>query len=195
MKGILYEKNFKGIGIEVTRDMRLQVAAIAVQLSFGLEYLLYLHFSKFVIYRDRFRTRKGNVYKGLVNGVFGTVMLSWKDFQAGNADPHDGVNLGIHEFAHVLWVEDGIDNAEHQFLNQKFKAEWSKLSRAFVEDSAACRRSIFRRYACTNTAEFFAAAVEHFFEMPDEFAKHENELFQALCRLLNQDPRTARKRL
>ena len=188
VKDLILEKEFIGKGMKITREVQLKVACSAIQLSIGLPHTIYLNFHRFVIYRHEFRTRNGQLYKGMVNPAFGTIMLSWKHFESGNEDPHDGLNLGLHEFAHALWLEDSIPNAEHGFLNPSFKANWERLSYAFVADQEACRRSIFRRYACTNAAEFFAAAVEHFFERPQEFAEHEAALYHSLAKLLNQNP-------
>lgn len=41
---------------------------------------------------------------------YGKVVLSWKNTLDGAADPHDGNNVVIHEFAHQLDQEDGQAN-------------------------------------------------------------------------------------
>jgi MtfA peptidase len=49
-------------------------------------------------------------------------------------------------------------------------------------------QSFFRDYASMDDHEFFAVAVENFFERPHEFEKNHPELFQVLGALLNQEP-------
>lgn len=46
----------------------------------------------------------------------------------------------------------------------------------------------FRTYAFHNKMEFFAVAVEHFFETPACFKNDIPELYKIMCQMLNQDP-------
>lgn len=48
--------------------------------------------------------------------------------------------------------------------------------------------SFFRDYAATNDHEFFAVAVENFFERPHEFHNHHPKLFGLMEEMLNQRP-------
>lgn len=48
--------------------------------------------------------------------------------------------------------------------------------------------SLFRRYAATNDHEFFAVALENFFERPAEFRNFHEEMYESLAALMNQDP-------
>ena len=50
------------------------------------------------------------------------------------------------------------------------------------------RHAFLRSYAGTNEAEFFAVAVEYFFERPQEFQTALPELYGTLGSLLRQDP-------
>ena len=45
-----------------------------------------------------------------------------------------------------------------------------------------------RRYAATNEAEFFAVAVEAFFERPHRLNKRDPELYKMLAEYFRQDP-------
>ena len=45
-----------------------------------------------------------------------------------------------------------------------------------------------RKYALTNKEEFFAVAVENFFERPAAFKTALPELYSILAKLLKQDP-------
>ena len=48
-------------------------------------------------------------------------------------------------------------------------------------------KSYFRAYASTNIHEFFAVAVEYFFEDPINFREQRGVLYQATCKVLMQD--------
>jgi hypothetical protein len=52
------------------------------------------------------------------------------------------------------------------------------------------RRSILRPYAAEAPSEFFAVAVEVFFEQPGRMARAHKKLFAALASFFNIDPRT-----
>jgi hypothetical protein len=43
-------------------------------------------------------------------------------------------------------------------------------------------------YAATNYQEFWAVAIENFFEKPSDMKEQIQELYIALCKLLNQEP-------
>lgn len=48
--------------------------------------------------------------------------------------------------------------------------------------------TIFRNYATTNEMEFFAVALENFFENPDHFRQELPQLYHHMTIPLNQDP-------
>ena len=190
VKDFMDDKDFVGQGIKVTRNMRLLISSSAVQITFGLRHTILLHFRYIHVFPDSYRSRSGAMHKGEVNPGARSITLSWKHFEEGIADRKDGVDLGLHEMAHALWLEDGIPNYESGFLSTDAKQKWSAVAQEFIGDSDRCKLSIFRNYGCSNTREFFAVAVEHFFERPVEFKEHEPELYQSLIELLQQDPLT-----
>ena len=116
----------------------------------------------------------------------GFMCFSWKAFLEGNADPHDKINLGLHEFAHALRF-NGIRGDETDYFFENYFLRW--LSCAMNEyhklknDSA---NSIFRKYGSVNINEFFSVAVETFFELPMEFKAYSPELYKHTSILLNQ---------
>ena len=183
------DKEFHGRGIEVTREMKLMLAGSAVQVTFGLEPLLLMHFSRIVVYPDQYRNRpQSHLHLGEVNPGVRVIAISWKHFLEGYAEPTDARNVGLHEMAHALWFENRIPNAESDFLNERFLMEW----RTLAEDESARIRSgedrFFRDYAATDQVEFFAVAVEYFFEKPAEYHQALPELYECMVQLLKQDP-------
>lgn len=174
---------------EVTDEMKVLISAAAVQLTFGLPRVFLRHFSKIVIYQDTYYSQINKTYhKGEVNPAFGIIVLSWKNFAQGYADPTDSLNLGIHEMAHALHLENVIVNDEYNFLDRDLLRLWESLVDKELRQYKSGGEHFFRKYAFTDEHEFFAVAVENFFEKPEDFKEQKPELYYTLAGLLNQDP-------
>ena len=66
--------------------------------------------------------------------------------------------------------------------------KWIALAHAEIVRIQRGQHAFLRSYAGTNEAEFFAVAVEYFFERPQEFQTALPELYGTLGGLLRQDP-------
>ena len=106
----------------------------------------------------------------------------------GYAHPRNAFNVGLHEMAHALWFENAIENGEDHFLDGGLLHRWNELAHAEVALIRDGRPLFLRSYAGTNEAEFFAVAVEYFFERSREFQTALPELYGTLSGLLRQDP-------
>lgn len=189
VKEFIYDKHWVGKDIRLTREMRVRISAIAVQVTYGLGDLLLIHFGNIVIHPDAFRDRwSGAKFKGATYLRRGTIMLSWKHFTEGDADHTDALHLGLHEFAHALWLEHAIPNEEDDYFDLQALAEWNRMAHTEMAMIKAGESRLFRRYAGTNEAEFFACAVEYFFEQATAFKEKMPAEYAVMCRLLKQDP-------
>ncbi|MBB6610940.1 zinc-dependent peptidase [Pontibacter sp. Tf4] len=180
----------RGPGMDVTTEMQMKIAACAVQLTFGLPEIHFSHFKTFLLYPERYYS---TIYKqyhcGEVN-MRGIIVLSWRDFETGNYNPADGLNLGLHEMAHALHLENGIPNGEYDFLNREYLYHWATVSET-ERERLQTDKSIFRRLSSApDTHEFFAVAVELFFELPLLLKQEHPGIYSSLANLLNQDPAT-----
>ena len=174
---------------KVTAEMKVMVAAAAVQLTFGLPNVYLRHFRTILIYPDAYYSTISRQYhKGEVNPSWGIIVLSWRNFQEGNRNPGDSINLGLHEMAHALRLENNIRNAEHGFLDEELMQKWEVLSLRELHKIRKGGNHFFRNYAGSDEEEFFAIAVENFFERPMDFWSHMPELYRVLCQILRQDP-------
>ena len=173
----------------VTPEMKVLISAAAVQLTFGLPEVCLRHFRRIIIYPDAYySTVTKQMHKGEVNPKAGAIVLSWKSFLSGYANPDDSYNLGLHEMAHALELENLIKNEEYAFFP---KEAWSDFQREAEKVSSRIRsgqHEFFRTYASTNEQEFFAVAVENFFERAEAFWREFPQLYSILVLLLNQDP-------
>ena len=174
---------------EIPDEIKAIVAASAIQLTFGLPRVYLQHFSKILIYPDDYYSVIFRRYhQGEVNLHGGIIVLSWRNFARGYMDDADGRNLGLHEMAHALRLENEINNGEYGFLNKSLLRKWRKEAEKTIEYLKNGGNGFFRDYAATNRDEFFAVAAENFFERPNEFNDKFPELYQLLTQLLRQDP-------
>lgn len=177
-------RNFK----EATDEMKVLIAASAVQLTFGLPRVTLTHFSKILIYsNDYYSAITKRYHKGEVNPAFGVIVISWQSFVEGYLLPEGHVNLGLHEMAHALRLENIIRNEEYHFFDDRLLEEFDAWGHRVCFDMPEPVR-FFRPYACTNPQEFFAVAIENFFERPDQFKAELPRLYEILTQLLHQDP-------
>ena len=185
----IHLKDFIPRGItEVTDEMKTLIAGSAIQITFGMPRIYFSHFKKILVYPDDYYSKINMHYhQGEVN-MNGIIVLSWRNFAYGYMDDNDARNLGLHEMAHALRLENGIMNNEYGFLDDDDLMEWTKLCFKEIERMRNGTNHFFREYGATNSQEFFAVAVENFFERTSEFKQQRPELYAVLARLLNQDP-------
>jgi hypothetical protein len=181
------EKTWVAAGISITPEMKVMISACAAQLLQGFPEIELLHFNKIVVYPESYRSqRSGRLHQGEVRPLAGMIIISWDDFVHGYAHGGDAHNVGLHEMAHALWFENTIINGEDHFLPPAALARWKQLAAEEIERIQRGEVRYLRDYAGTNQAEFFAVAVEYFFEQPAVFKNTAPELFACLSLLLKQ---------
>jgi len=177
----------------VTDEMKALIAGTAIQLTFGHPSIYLQHFKRILIYQDNYYSEISQRYhKGEVNEG-GLIVLSWKNFVDGYINYDDGVNLGLHEMAHALRLENAITNEEYGFLDDDILKKWTNLCYLEIEKMNEGTSDFFRSYAATDSQEFFAVAVENFFERPQKFHDWNPELYDTLAGMLNLDNLKIRK--
>lgn len=122
----------------------------------------------------------------------GQVVLSWPDVLAGAADPGDGHNVVIHEFAHQLDQAGGAANGAPWLPGRAARQRWARTMSA---EFAALRARVARgepglidAYGAQDPAEFFAVCSELFFERPQALAAAHPALFSELAGLYRTNP-------
>lgn len=172
----------------VNAEMKAHIAGAAIQLTFGFDHLNFEHFSKILIYQDDYYSRITRKYhQGEVN-PHGLIVLSWNNFVQGYEIHDDGRNLGLHEMAHAMRIENAIYNGEYDFIDREQLKKFDRLAQYEIGKIQADQPSLFRNYAASNKHEFFAVAIENFFERPEQFKGYNRELYYTLSTLLKQDP-------
>jgi Mlc titration factor MtfA (ptsG expression regulator) len=190
---VLTGKSFIGrAGVSViTSDMKILIGATIVMVTFGWNDLRLPHFNKILIYPDTYYSTISKQYhRGEVNPRHGIIVMSWSCFLDGMVNENDGINLGIHEVAHALKLENQIYyNGESEFFNPEVYRSFQLLANEEIQKIKAGNPTVFRSSAGLDDDEFFAVALETFFEKPHEFFDYNPSLYGMLVRLMRQDPR------
>jgi Mlc titration factor MtfA (ptsG expression regulator) len=183
------DKEWAGSGIEVVDEMKVMIGSCAAQLLHGFPDVRLRHFDRILVSHGPYRSgRSTEMHMGEVRPSVGLIIISWSDFVQGYAHPRNAFNVGLHEMAHALWFENAIINGEDHFLDTGLLRKWTAMAHAEIAQMKGGRHSFLRSYAGTNEAEFFAVAVEYFFEQPKEFQAALPALYGTLSGLLRQDP-------
>jgi hypothetical protein len=198
------EKQFIGCeGLAITDEIRLNIAAQACLLMLNRPTALYPNLRSILVYPAAYLVPVTNTdAAGVVSNdnqlrlgeswQQGKVVLSWPDSQQGAADPYDGHNVVLHEFAHQLDQENGSANGAPFLASNDAYRVWSQvLSTEFEKLQQQLRQGVptlLNAYAATNAAEFFAVVTEVFFEQPKALKQQHPALYQQLAQFYRLDP-------
>lgn len=201
---LLADKPFIGCaGLEITDEMRVLIAAQACLLLLNRRNGGFDRLRQVLVYPGAFVVQRsesdgaGLAHEGrrTLSGEswqHGQVILSWADVLAGAADPGDGHNVVIHEFAHQLDQESGPANGAPWLGRRERYARWAQV---LGDEFAALRQRLAQgvpglidAYAAHDPAEFFAVVSEHFFEQPAALAHAHPALYAEFARYYRVDP-------
>lgn len=187
-------------GLEVTEEMRLSIAAQACLLVVNSDAWYALR--TILLYPGAFMSRQAEINGYVVterktvrlgeSWSNGPVVLSWQHSEEGGLGEDDGRNVVFHEFAHQLDDLSGHTNAIPLLSKGQSFAEWERvmLSRfeQHVRNVEAGQETVLDEYGAESPVEFFAVAVEVFFEQPKRLLQEEPELYHQLAALFRLEP-------
>ena len=113
------------------------------------------------------------------------VVFSWEDFLLGHEATSDNINLGLHEFSHVLHFHCLKSNDPSAVI---FYDEFNKVVKYYSDqylNNELHEKGYFRLYAYENQFEFLSVVLEHFFETPHVFKKEHPELYENVYSMIN----------
>ena len=184
-------------GLEITDDMRLVVAGQASLLCLGATPGAFTLPSEVLIYPDAFYIpQTWSDEQGLMDDLpllasgeawdDSRVVLSWADIEAALVGAEH--NVVLHEFAHLLDFaapsQEGappLDDAD----------DWTHVFGAAFETLRERGSPVIDIYGAENPAEFFAVAVEAFFQRGAELAAAHRDLYRLMAAYFDID--TARE--
>lgn len=190
-------------GLEVSEEMRISIAAQACLLVVNND-TWYDHLSTVLIYPGAFKSRQTE-HNGYVvteretvrtgeSWSRGPVILSWAHAKQGAITEDDGHNVVFHEFAHQIDDLSGhTDGAPNLSRDQSF-ADWKHVFntayQSHVQHVQAGEKAVFDAYGAEGHEEFFAVAVEVFFEKPKVLKHREPAVYEQLSMFFQLDPAT-----
>lgn len=186
------EQRFEAVGgVEVTDELRLSVAAGAALLLHGRHDWEWPTTRTILFYPNRFDDTYHESdfanFDGMIHAQ-GPIIFSKKAVEESWGRPGDGDNVVLHELAHVFDFKQMEVAGLPSFLDAGSEKAWKEIVRREMQHAQE-GRSLLRPYAGTNPAEFFAVAVENFFERPEALYEQHAELYRALSAFFQLDLR------
>jgi Mlc titration factor MtfA (ptsG expression regulator) len=201
----LAEKRFEGCdGQEITDEVRLVVAAQACLLLLHRETDYFPEMKTVMVYPTLFYVDDaGTDESGWVVTEFsedrsgeswdrGPVILAWEDVAKAATGQTRRYNVVVHEFAHQIDLESGEVDGVPRLDSKERYHEWDEVFTAAYDKH--CRevdrglRTAIDDYGAEGPSEFFAVAVETFFEDPDLLQRKYPGVYDALRGYFRQDP-------
>lgn len=192
LKIFLWEKDWFGThGLEVTDEMKLVISAEGARIARKLPVEVYDRVKEIGVYPAGFKDPKDEEFHaaGMAHD-FGTVVFSWDAVKRGVAIPNDGQDTAMHEFAHMLDLNDGVFDGTPKLHNFGEYRSWTHVLSEHYEQlrDNPDRHDIIDDYGATNPAEFFAVATEIFFEKPNTLERKAPDLYEELRKYYRVDP-------
>ena len=195
------EKAFIGCqGQAITDEVRITVGAQACLLLLGhprsdyypqLRQIL-VYPNPFVVHRNR-PLGDGVVHEQRQamageSWAQGQVILAWDEVLSGAADPADGRNVVLHEFAHQVDQDKGIADGRPWRPRGAMRRRWAAVMGEAFERLQREPSALIDAYGASDPAEFFAVVTELFFEQPQALAAEEPEVYRELAGLYRVQP-------
>jgi hypothetical protein len=181
-------------GMLIDDEVKVVIAGAACRLVMRLDLSYLDRLTEIVVYPYVYKHGSDNRMAVLGEAHnWGTVVLSWPAVVSGLANPCDGHDTAVHEFAHVLDRDAGSFNGTPFLRARADYAPWAAIMVAHYErlqQGFPDEMAVMRMYGATNPAEFFAVATESFFETPEAMQEKTPELYAILRKFYGGDPFT-----
>lgn len=200
----LHEKAINGArGLEVSQEMRIQMAAQASLLILNLDLDYYDGWHEIIVYPDSFVVQHEEVdaagvvhqRRRVLDGEAwgrGPVIFSWEDARPNSLGRATGSNVIIHELAHKLDMLNGEANGMPPLHKAMKRQQWTDVfTEAFNQLTTQLQYpegETIDPYAAESPAEFFSVTTEYFFEAPYILHQIFPGVYGELRKFYRQDP-------
>jgi len=200
---LLAEKHYEAAGgLALDEAMPLAIAGQAALLQLRRRAEYYPGLETILIYPEAFTVdvseadEHGFVHEGVDERAGeswqrGVVVVSWRDAE-WEAARRDGYNVVLHEFAHQLDELTGEADGTPLLPTAELRDRWrSAFQAAFERHGRSLRRRrevLFDEDAGESPSEFFATAVELFFELPRDLKREFPAVHTVLAEYFELDP-------
>lgn len=200
----LDEKQFEGCdGFIVTDEVRVTIAGGACILLLRRDTDYFPHMKSIFVYPSEFFVDVEAHYEDGTVDEFtedrsgeswhrGPVVLSWKDVVLPPDQRRQDYNVVLHEFAHQLDLEngavDGVPKLATKDAYKRWRAVFTPALEALRRSAEGHGRPALDPYGAQGPSEFFAVAVEAFFQRPRGLRMHMPRVYELLTEYFHQDP-------
>jgi Mlc titration factor MtfA (ptsG expression regulator) len=201
----LAEKRFEGCaGLELSDEMVVTIAAQACLLLLHRKSDYFPRLVTILVYPSSYAVEENRPIQehiweegettrlGETGRQLGSMVLAWDAVKFGAADPSDGKNLVLHEFAHQLDYENFAGDGVPALATREEQLEWREVMRTEFASLRAAEQTgiptLLDIYGATNPPEFFAVATEAFFERPSALRGQHPKLYAQFQRYFQQNP-------
>jgi Mlc titration factor MtfA (ptsG expression regulator) len=189
----LDEVRITGIRTDLDDTIRVLVAASAVIPIFGFHDWEYHRLGEVLVYPDSFGEdyqTTGNADRNIlgmvgVQHLRGVMILSKPSLLAGFDITTGGENVGIHEFSHLVELEE-VEHGLPPEVPWAVVKHWVQYVARELAHPAG-NHSYIRNYAYRNENEFFSVLAEYFFKSPDVLKTKDPQLYGMLRQMFHQD--------
>lgn len=189
----IHAKEFIGIGLDVSEEMKVLIAFYACLLLIhkGGENG-YDNLKTIIIYPHSVMIKQVQSYGGIYakeqfmiqgQSANDTVVISWDEAKRESYHMRHN-NVIIHEFAHEIDFMDGeidgvppLENSKYDGWVSVLYKEFNALNKIVLKNRSWGKYKLLGAYAASNEAEFFAVVTERFFESPVSLKLHFPELY------------------
>ncbi|WP_324791815.1 M90 family metallopeptidase [Sulfuricurvum sp.] len=190
----IHTKEFIGIGLHVSDEMKIIIAFYACLLLIGKNTsYCYDKLKTIIIYPHAVMIKQVHSYGGIYSkeqfmiegqSADETVVITWHE--AKNESYHmRHNNVIIHEFAHEIDFMDGVIDGVPPLEHSKYDGWVKTLYKEFDQLNTIAHKNrdwgkykLLDTYAASNEAEFFAVVTERFFESPTALKHHFPDLYE-----------------
>ena len=192
----IYTKDFVGVELEVTDEMKVIIAFYACLLLVHKKTeSCYEDLKTIIIYPHAVVVKEvksaGGIFtkeQFVIQGQSAnhTVVITWHEAKKEAYHLRHN-NVIIHEFAHEIDFMDGyidgvppLEKSKYDGWANTFYKEFTTLNKIARKDRNWGKYKLFGAYAASNEAEFFAVVTERFFEAPASLKHHFPNLYNEL---------------
>jgi Mlc titration factor MtfA (ptsG expression regulator) len=200
----LAEKNFEGVEFGITDEVRVTIAAQACLLLLHRKTDYFPRLLTILVYPSTYLANEnrpitaeiweeGKSHRaGETARTMGSMVLAWDAVKSGAADPSDGKNVVLHEFAHQLDYENFAADGTPALATRQQQLAWREVMRTEFASLRAAEETgiptLLDTYGATNAAEFFAVSTEAFFERPVMLRAQHPRLYAEFQNYFQQNP-------
>ncbi|MFA6143979.1 MAG: M90 family metallopeptidase [Sulfurimonas sp.] len=189
----IHTKEFIGIGIKITDEIKVVIAFYACLLLIHKNTEnCYDNLKSILIYPYAIMTKQVKSYGGIYTkeqfmiqgqSTNETVVITWHEAKKESYQLRHN-NVIVHEFAHEIDFMDGeidgippIEHSKYDGWVHILYKEFNALNAVVLKNRDWGKYKLLGAYAASNEAEFFAVVTERFFESPVSLKRHFPELY------------------